>query len=166
VILDALRQHANVLGVLEHGCAAFGQLALSSDANCASIEAGGIPVILDAMRQHANVSALSGVQEWGRDAIAKLACIDANHVIITEAGGIPMILDAMRQHANVSSVQEHGCDAMVKLAWKDEEYCINDAHLCQYCRAWRHSYNTGGDEATCQCAKGTRKGLCDYISSL
>jgi len=62
VVLEAMRQHADVRVVQRNGCMLISILG-NNDAICVDIaEAGGIPMILGAMGQHADASA---VKEYG-----------------------------------------------------------------------------------------------------
>eukprot|EP00276_Gloeochaete_wittrockiana_P008130 CAMPEP_0184650016 /NCGR_PEP_ID=MMETSP0308-20130426/7495_1 /TAXON_ID=38269 /ORGANISM="Gloeochaete witrockiana, Strain SAG 46.84" /LENGTH=309 /DNA_ID=CAMNT_0027083219 /DNA_START=188 /DNA_END=1113 /DNA_ORIENTATION=- len=128
VILDVMKQYANVSDVQDRGCWAIVLLVHNNNANRVRLaEAGGIPVILNAMRRHGDEV---GIQEKGCMVITALSFnSDANRISIAEAGCIPAILDAMRQHANVPDVQEHGCGAIGNLSSN------NDANRVSFAKA-------------------------------
>ncbi len=81
VIVTAMKQHASVAAVQEHGCGALRNLAVNAENKVTIARQGGVDVILTAMKQHASVAA---VQQYGCGALGNLAGNAENEVPAAE----------------------------------------------------------------------------------
>ena len=79
VIVTAMKQHASVADVQQHGCGALNNLALNEESQVTIARQGGVDVIFTAMKQHASVA---DVQEYGCAALGILAQNAENEVTI------------------------------------------------------------------------------------